>query len=93
MVSMYKLQGVNVEIYDIPDMDESEAANYVDYLQQVKGMKLVTLKIEPAGTDEVSLTYTCRGERFERIRRITGGIWWVRLTAGTMPSGRKNMTG
>lgn len=72
MVSMYKLQGVNVEIYDIPDMDESEAVNYVDYLQQVKGMKLMTLKIEPAGTDEVSLTYTCHGERFERIRRITG---------------------
>lgn len=72
MVSVYKIFDVHVEIYDIPDMDETEAASYIEFVEKEKGMKLTKLEIAPAGSDEVALTYTCKGEKFERIRRITG---------------------
>ena len=72
MVSIYLINGVQVEIYNIPDMDEEEAAKYIDLVEKKSGAKLVKLQIEPVGADEITLTYLSRGEKFERIRRITG---------------------
>ena len=72
MVSMFKTNGVQVEIYDIPDMTEEEALRYIKLVEGRKKAKIAKLLIEPAGLDEITLSYTCYGEKFERIRRITG---------------------
>lgn len=72
MASVYQIDDVHVEIYNIPDMDEGEVAKYIDLVKKQTSAKLVKLQIEPVGLDEIMLSYTCRGEKFERIRRITG---------------------
>lgn len=72
MVSMFKTNGVQVEIYDIPDMTEEEVARYIKLVESRKEAKIAKLRIEPVGLDEITLSFTCHGERFERIRRITG---------------------
>ena len=72
MVSIFKTNGVQVEIYNIPDMTEEEVVRYIKLVERRKEAKIAKLQIEPAGLDEITLSYTCRGEKFERIRRITG---------------------
>lgn len=72
MVSMFKVKGVQVEIYNIPDMTKEEVVRYITLVERRKEAKIAKLQIEPAGLDEITLSYTCRGEKFERIRRITG---------------------
>ena len=72
MVSVYQIDDVQVEIYNIPDMDEGEVAKYIDLVKAQTDSRLVKLQIEPVGLDEIMLSYTCRGVKFERIRRITG---------------------
>jgi len=71
LVSMFKVKSVQVEIYNIPDMTEEEVVRYIKLVERRKEAKIAKLQIEPAGLDEITLSYTCHGEKFERIRRIT----------------------
>lgn len=57
---------------DIPDMTHEEAARYVEYVRArvTEPVKIVTATLCSDG--KVDVSYLARGEKFERIRRITG---------------------
>ena len=53
------------------EMSETEARNYIEYVEKNAGEPLkIEVTLCPDG--KVDLYYTIRGQRFERIRRITG---------------------
>ena len=58
------VDGVKVNFVGIDDATREEAANYVT------PVKTINVKLCDDGL--VDVNYTARGEKFERIRRITG---------------------
>lgn len=68
------MAGKEMNIYGIQvmaDVEEKEAAAYVDYLQDKYNRKLESLEIKTDG-DFVDLNYKFSPVKFDRIRRITG---------------------
>lgn len=66
------VDGVKVNFVGIDDATRDEAANYVAYVRDrvAEPVKIITVKACEDGMVDVS--YTARGEKFERIRRVTG---------------------
>ena len=71
----YVIDGVGVNVHFPLEMTEEEVAKYVAYAREQTANKgeLTALTIQQGKEpDEVTLAWVARGERFERIRRITG---------------------
>lgn len=67
-----RLKGIDFKFIHLPDATPEEAQRYIDFLHG-KGITDITdITVKDCGNDEVDISYTCKHERFERIRRITG---------------------
>ena len=66
------VDGVKVNFTGIDDATREEAANYVAYVRGRVSEPLKTINVKLCEDDMVDVSYTARGEKFERIRRITG---------------------
>ena len=69
----YTLNGVEVVAIGLPDITEDEMSAYIAHVREKRpNEELVTLTVENVGNGQVSLGYTLKLPKFERIRRITG---------------------
>lgn len=66
------VDGVKVNFLGIDDATREEAANYVAYVRGRVSEPLKTISVKMCDDGKVDVSYTARGEKFERIRRITG---------------------
>ena len=66
------VDGVNVKFIGIDDGTREEAANYVAYVRGRVSEPVKTISVKLCDDGMVDVSYTARGEKFERIRRITG---------------------
>lgn len=68
-----KIKGVEITT-NLTDMTVQEATNYVDYVlcQVQEDADLVGLEIIECADGKVDVNYHFAGQKFERIRRITG---------------------
>ncbi len=62
----------NVKVSADFDLTESEAANYVRYVKERAENPVQTVEVHMCDDGKVDVNYEARGEKFERIRRITG---------------------
>ena len=70
----YAVDGVIVKVLDNGFIPEEEAMAYVDLARELHGKKVteIVVKIDPNDPDMVDLEYKWDGEKFHRLRRITG---------------------
>ena len=66
------VDGVKVNFLGIDDATREEAANYVAYVRGRVSTPLKAINVKLCDDGMVDVSYTARGEKFERIRRITG---------------------
>ena len=66
------VDGVKVNFVGIDDATRDEAANYVAYVRERVADPVKTIQVKACDDGCVDVSYTARGEKFERIRRITG---------------------
>ena len=66
------VDGVQVTSVGLENFTEQEAKNYVDYVRERVENPLKTLEVKMCDDGKVDLNYKTQGEKFERIRRITG---------------------
>lgn len=66
------VDGVKVNFVGIDDATREEAANYVAYVRGRVSEPIKTISVKLCDDGLVDVSYTARGEKFERIRRITG---------------------
>ena len=57
--------------FDDPPPDYDELKNYVDYVKE-RVPNVSTIQVKACDNGLVDVSYTARGVKFERIRRITG---------------------
>ena len=63
---------VPVKFVNLPDANTKEAAAYVEYVQTRIQTPLKEVKVTLRADGYVDVEYFGKGEKFERIRRITG---------------------
>lgn len=66
------VNGTDVTINGLEGVSEQEIVSYLDYIHQDTDDEIATLDIFAADEGSVTLDYTLRPQKFERIRRITG---------------------
>ena len=66
------VDGVRVNFVGMDDATREEAENYVAYVRGRVSTPLKSINVKLCDDDMVDVSYTARGEKFERIRRITG---------------------
>lgn len=67
------VNGTEVTIKNLEGVSEQEILAYMDYIHQDNPAdEIKTLELSPAENGGVSLDYTLRPPKFQRIRRITG---------------------
>ena len=66
------VDGVKVNFVGIDDATREEAQNYVAYVRERVSDPLKTINVKMCDDGLVDVSWTARGEKFERIRRITG---------------------
>ena len=66
------VDGIEITVKNVPDISEEEICRYVKYLRKRLKEPLRTLAISLADDGRITLDYTTQGQKFERIRRITG---------------------
>ena len=66
------VDGVQVTSIGLKNFTEEEAKNYVDYVRERVQNPLKVLEVKLCEDGKVDLNYKTQGEKFERIRRITG---------------------
>ncbi len=57
---------------DLPDLSETEARRYVEYVKKRVEGKITAINVTASADGKVDLNWTAQGERFERVRRVTG---------------------
>ena len=67
-----KVDGVEVKVINLENFTEEEAKNYVDYVRERTTDPLKSIEIKMCDDGKVDVNYMTQGEKFERIRRITG---------------------
>ncbi len=67
-----KIEGINVKFEGLEDVSETEARNYVNYVRERTDEPIKSIVVKQCGDGKVDVDYTLQGEKFERIRRITG---------------------
>ena len=63
---------IPVTFYGINDANTKEAAAYVDYVQSRVNCPVKEIEVKLCKDGMVDVSYRAEGEKFERIRRITG---------------------
>ena len=66
------IDGVKVNFIGIDDATADEAQNYVNYVRQRATLPVNTINVTLCQDGLVDVSYSARGDKFERIRRITG---------------------
>ncbi|MBO4400747.1 MAG: hypothetical protein J5809_02760 [Selenomonadaceae bacterium] len=66
------VEGVEVVAVGLDDLTEAEAKNYVEYVRERVSDPLKSIKVKMCDDGKVDVSYLAKGEKFERIRRITG---------------------
>ena len=66
------VDGVKVNFVGIDDATRDEAANYLAYVRERTSLPVKSINVKACDGDFVDVSYVARGEKFERIRRITG---------------------
>ena len=66
------VDGVKVNFVGIDDATRDEAENYLAYVRERTSLPVKSINVKACDGDFVDVSYTARGEKFERIRRITG---------------------
>lgn len=66
------IDGVKVHFVGIDDATAEEAQNYVNYVRQRATLPVNIINVTLCPDGLVDVSYSARGEKFERIRRITG---------------------
>ena len=66
------IDGVEVEAVGLDDLTEAEAKNYVEYVRARVSDPLKSIRVKACDDGCVDVSYLEQGEKFERIRRITG---------------------
>lgn len=67
-----KIDGVEVKVIGLENFTEDEAKNYVDYVRERTNDPLKSIEVKMCDDGKVDVNYKLQGEKFERIRRITG---------------------
>ena len=66
------LDGIEITVKNVPGISEEEILRYIKFLQKRLTDPLRSLTISLTEDGRVALNYTTQGQKFERIRRITG---------------------
>ena len=66
------IEGVEVKVMGLDDFTEQEAQKYIDYVKERVEDPLKSIEVKLCDDGKIDLDYTLQGEKFERIRRITG---------------------
>lgn len=66
------VDGVKVNFIGIDDATREEATNYIAYVRGRVSEPVKSINVKLCEDGLVDVSYTARGEKFERIRRITG---------------------
>ena len=66
------VDGVKVNFFGIDDATREEAQNYVAYVSGRVSTPLKVINVRLCDDGLVDVSYSARGDKFERIRRITG---------------------
>lgn len=66
------IDGVEVVAIGLDDFSEAEAKNYVDYVRARVAEPLKSIRVKMCDDGKVDVSYLAKGEKFERIRRVTG---------------------
>ena len=66
------LDGIEITVKNMPDISEEEILRYIKFLRKRLSDPLRSLTISLTEDGRISLDYTTQGQKFERIRRITG---------------------
>ena len=67
-----KVEGVEIKVMGLDDFTEQDAKKYIDYVKMRVNDPLKAIVIKMCDDGKVDVDYTLQGEKFERIRRITG---------------------
>lgn len=67
-----KVDGVEIIAVNLENFTEAEAKNYVDYVRERTSDPVKSISVTMCDDGKVDVDYTTKGEKFERIRRITG---------------------
>lgn len=67
-----KVDGVEIKVVGLDDFTEDEAQSYVNYVRERISDPLESLEVKLCEDGKIDLNYKAQGEKFERIRRITG---------------------
>lgn len=67
-----KVQLKNITFTSSQEIDINEAKAYVDRGLSLYGDKLEKIVAKPVNDKYIDLYYHCKGQKFDRIRRITG---------------------
>lgn len=66
------IEGVEVKVVGLDDFTEQEAQNYIAYVKERVEEPLQSIEVKLCEDGKIDVDYTLQGEKFERIRRITG---------------------
>jgi len=66
------IEGVEVRVMGLDDFSQDEAQKYIDYVKERVEDPLKTIEVKLCDDGKIDVDYTLQGEKFERIRRITG---------------------
>ena len=56
----------------VPNATKTEARKYVEYVKARITTPLESVEVKMCNDGKVDVSYTAKGEKFERVRRITG---------------------
>ena len=66
------VEGVEVKVMGLDDFTTDEAQKYIDYVRNHTEDPLKSIEVRLCDDGKIDVDYTLQGEKFERIRRITG---------------------
>lgn len=67
-----KIEGVEVRVVGLDDFTTEEAQTYIDYVKERVDDPLKSIEVKLCDDGKIDVNYTLQGEKFERIRRVTG---------------------
>ena len=66
------IEGVEVKVCGLDDFTTEEAQKYIDFVKERVEDPLKSIEVKLCDDGKIDVDYTLQGEKFERIRRITG---------------------
>ena len=66
------VEGVEVKVMGFDDFTTEEAQKYIDFVKERVEDPLKSIEVKLCDDGKIDVDYTLQGEKFERIRRITG---------------------